>query len=165
MHGEQVGGWADGHDASLVAAADDVLRVAGDQALVAGHKMLDHVALKRACEANGMAHDEWFGGLVQLRDRKHVQMRDYDGQVALLQLTPTGLWAYATSARADLADVTDRLLDLLDGAEPNVALTLGADIGESPLLVEAVLDHLAGRRLVVYSRSGRDSFRIHRFSL
>ena len=69
-----------------------------------------------------------------------------------------------TRARADLPDVTERILDLLDGAEANVALPLGADLGESPLLVEAVLDHLAGRRMVVYSRVGRDSFRIHRFS-
>ena len=90
-------------------------------------------------------------------------MRDYDGQVALLQLTSAGLWTYLTRARSDLADVTERLLDLLDQAEPNVALALGADLGESPLLVEAVLDQLAGRRMVVYSRVGRDSFRIHRF--
>ena len=53
---------------------------------------------------------------------------------------------------------------MLDGTEPNVALPLGAELGESPLLVEAVLDHLAGRRMVVFSRIGADSFRIHRFS-
>ena len=146
-------------------AADDVLRIAGDQALVAGHKMLDHVALRRTCEAKGLTHAEWFGGLVQLRTEGLVQLRDYDAQVALLQLTQAGLWAYVTRARADLADVTERLLDRLDGVEPNIALSLGADLGESPLLVEAVLDHLAGRRMVVYSRVAGDSFRIHRFSI
>jgi Na+/H+ antiporter NhaD/arsenite permease-like protein len=56
-------------------------------------------------------------------------MRDYDGQVALLALTQAGVWAYATRFRADLADVTERLLDALDGAEANVALALGADLG------------------------------------
>ena len=111
-----------------------------------------------------MSHEEWFGALVELRDQKLVQMRDYDGQVALLALTQAGLWAYASRFRADLADVTERVLDVLDGAEANVALPLGADLGESPLLVEAVLAHLAGRRMVVYSRVGPDSFRIHRFS-
>jgi hypothetical protein len=146
-------------------ATDDVLRLAGDQALAAGHRMLDHVALARACEAAGLAHDAWFAGLVELRDRKLVQMRDYDGKVALLQLTHPGLWAYVTANRADLADVTERLLDLLDGAEPNMAMTLGADLGVAPLLVEAVLEHLAGRRLVVFSRLGADTFRIHKFSL
>ena len=143
--------------------AEKVLAAAGDQALAAAHKMLDHVALKRACEADGMTHDDWFGGLIDLRARGLVQMRDYDGQVALLALTQAGVWAYATQFRPDLADVTERLLDLLDGAEVNVALALGAELGESPLLVEAVLEHLAGRQMVVYSRVGRDSFRIHRF--
>jgi hypothetical protein len=145
--------------------ADDVLLLAGHQALGAGHKMIDHVALKAACEAAGMGHDEWFGGLVELREQKLVQMRDYDGEVALLALTQPGLWAYVTTARSDLADVTERLLDILDGVEANVAVALGAELGESPLLVEALLDHLAGRRLVVFSRVGTDSFRIHRFSM
>ncbi len=144
---------------------DAVLRVAGDQALAAGHKMLDHVALKQACEAAGMSDDEWFGELVELREQKLVQMRAYDGKVALLALTQVGVWAYVTKARADLADVTERLLDILDGVEANVAVPLGAELGESPLLVEALLDHLAGRRLVVFSRVGADSFRIHRFSM
>lgn len=133
--------------------------------MAAGHRMIDHVALTTACEAAGMSHDEWFGGLVALREQKLVQMRDYDGKVALLQLTQTGLWGYATQNRADLADLTERLLDLLDGAEANVALALGAELGVPPLLVEAVLDHLAGRRMVVFSRLGADSFRIHKFSL
>ena len=146
-------------------ACDNVLLLAGNQALAAGHKMLDAAAVKAACEAAGMSHDEWFGGLVELREQKLVQMRDYDGKVALLALTPPGLWAYVTKARADLADLTERLLDILDGTEPNVAAALGAELGESPLLVEALLDHLAGRRLVVFSRVGADSFRIHRFSM
>ena len=144
---------------------NDVLHVAGNQALAAGHKMLDQAAVKTACEAAGMTHDEWFGGLVELREQKLVQMRDYDGKVALLALTQPGLWAYVTKARADLADVTERLLDILDGVEANVAVALGAELGESPLLVEALLDHLAGRRLVIFSRVGADSFRIHRFSM
>ena len=143
---------------------DVVLHALGDQALAAGHRMIDHVALKATLEAAGLDHDAWFGGLVELREQKLVQMRDYDGKVALLQLTQPGLWAYATRFRADLADVTERLLDILDGAEANVGLALGADLGVSPLLVEAVLDHLAGRNLVVFSRLGADSFRIHRFS-
>lgn len=144
--------------------SDDILRIIGNLALTAGHKMIDHVALKEACEAQGLPHEEWFGGLVALREQKLVQMRDYDGKVALLALTQPGLWAYATRFRADLADVTERLLDVLDGVEPNIALSLGAELGESSLLVEAILDHLAGRRMVIYSRVGADSFRIHRFS-
>jgi len=127
--------------------------------------MLDHAALAKACVDEGLTHGDMFGGLVELRERGHVQMRDYDGKVALLQLTQPGLWAYATANRPDLADVTERLLDVLDGAEPNVAVALGAELGVPPLLVEAVLDHLAGRRIVVFSRLGADSFRIHRFSL
>jgi len=146
-------------------AGDDVLEVAGGLALDAGHRMLDQAALAGACEAVGLSREEWFAGLVELRRRGFVQMRDYDGKVGLLQLTSPGLWAYVTLARADLADVTERLLDLLDGSEPNVALALGAGLGEPPLLVEAVLEHLAGRRLVVFSRLGADSFRIHTFSL
>ena len=137
----------------------------GDHALAAGHKMIDHVALKETLEAQGLSHEAWFGGLVELREQEFAQMRDYDGKVALLALTQLGLWAYATRFRPELADVTERLLDVLDGVEPNIALTLGADLGESPLLVEALLDHLAGRRLVVFSRVGADSFRIHRFSM
>jgi hypothetical protein len=127
--------------------------------------MLDHVALARACEAQGLPDDQWFGGLVELREQKLVQMRDYDDQVSLLQLTQAGLWTYLTRFRADLPDVTERLLDMLDTVEANVAVPLGAELGESPLLVEAVLDHLAGRRMVVFSRVGADSFRIHRFCL
>ncbi len=127
--------------------------------------MLDHVALARACEAQGLTPDQWLGGLVELREQKLVQMQDYDDQVALLQLTQAGLWTYLTRFRADLADVTERLLDVLDTVEANVAVPLGAELGESPLLVEAVLDHLAGRRMVVFSRVGADSFRIHRFSI
>jgi hypothetical protein len=144
---------------------DDVLHVAADQALATGHKMLDHVALARACEAQGLTHAGWFGGLVELREQKLVQMRDYDDQVALLQLTQVGLWTYLTRFRTDLADVTERLLDVLDTVEANVAVPLGAELGESPLLVEAVLEHLADRRMVVFSRVGPDSFRIHRFTI
>ena len=146
-------------------ACDNVLLLAGHQALAAGHKMLDAAAVKAACEDAGMSHDQWFGGLVELREQKLVQMRDYDGKVALLALTQPGVWAYVTKARPDLADVTERLLDILDGVEANVAVPLGAELGESPLLVEALLDHLAGRRMVVFSRVGADSFRIHRFSI
>ena len=127
--------------------------------------MLDSAAVRAVCEAQGLTHDAWFGGLVELREQKLVQMRDYDGKVALLALTQPGVWAYATRFRADLADLTERLLDMLDDVEPNVALALGAELGESPLLVEAVLDHLAGRRMVIFSRVGADSFRIHRFTL
>ncbi len=144
---------------------DDVLHALGDQALAVGHKMLDHVALKETFEAAGLTHDEWFGGLVDLREQKLVQMRDYDGKVALAALTQPGVWTYATRFRADLADVTERLLDVLDGVEPNVAMALGAEVGESPLLVEAVLDHLARRGIVIFSRVGADSFRIHRFTI
>jgi hypothetical protein len=148
-----------------VHTADEVLDVAGRQAMEAGHRMLDHAALAGTCQASGLSHEEWFAGLVELRSRGFVQMRDYQGKVALLQLTESGLWAHVTRARADLADVTERLLDLLDGSEPNMAMALGADLAESPLLVEAVLEHLARRRLVVFSRLGTDSFRIHKFSL
>ena len=148
-----------------MSVTDDVLRAVGDHALGAGHKMLDNVAQQQTLAATGLRYEEWHRGLVELRDQKLVQMRDYDGKVALLALTQAGVWAYATRFRPDLADVTERLLDRLDGAEANVALPLGAELGESPLLVEAVLDHLTGRRMVVFSRVGRDSFRIHRFSI
>ena len=147
-----------------MAPCDIVLRVAGDQAMGAGHKMLDAAAVTTACAGAGLTSDEWFAGLVELREQKLVQMRDYDGNVAMLALTQAGVWSYVTRNRPDLADVTERLLDILDGAESNIALPLGADLGESPLLVEAVLDHLAGRRMVVFSRVGADSFRIHRFT-
>ena len=146
-----------------MSATDEVLRALGEHALGAGHKMLDNVAQQRTLAATGLTYQEWHHGLVELRDQKLVQMRDYDGKVALLALTQAGVWAYASRFRPDLADVTERLLDVLDGTEANVAVALGAELGESPLLVEAVLDHLAGRRMVVYSRVGPDSFRIHRF--
>ena len=57
-------------------ATDSVLSLVGGQALATGHRMIDHVALKQACEATGMTHDEWFGGLVELRTQGLVQMRD-----------------------------------------------------------------------------------------
>jgi hypothetical protein len=126
--------------------------------------MFDGAAQQDALAATGLPYEEWHAALVELRDEKLVQMRDYDGKVALLALTQAGVWAYATRFRPDLPDVTERVLDALDRAEANVALPLGAELGESPLLVEAVLEHLAGRRMVVYSRIGSDSFRIHRFS-
>ncbi len=119
--------------------------------------MLDHVALARACQAQGLTHDEWFGGLVELRAQGLVQMRDYDGGVALLQLTTAGLWAHLTRSRADLADVTERLLDVLDGAEPNVALALGADLGGNATAVGASANVVvlgmaerAGRRITFW---------------
>ena len=87
------------HDrARVVTPADEVLRAAGDHALVAGHRLLDHVALARACAARGIDHDEWFAALVRLRADGLVQMRDYDDQVALLQLTNAGLWSHLTRA-------------------------------------------------------------------
>jgi hypothetical protein len=136
----------------------------GEHALAAGHKMLDNVAQRETLAASGLPYEDWHRALVELREQKLVQMRDYDGKAAMLAMTQAGVWAYATRFRPDLPDLTERLLDVLDGAEPNVALSLGADLGESPLLVEAVLDHLAGRRMVVFSRVGADSFRIHRFT-
>ena len=125
--------------------------------------MLDNTAQRDVLAGTELTYEEWHRGLVELREQKLVQMRDYDGKVALLALTQPGVWAYLTKARADLADVTERLLDILDGVEANVAVPLGAELGASPLLVEAVLEHLAGRRMVVFSRVGTDSFRIHRF--
>ncbi|HEX2047243.1 MAG TPA: hypothetical protein VHF27_05730 [Acidimicrobiales bacterium] len=148
-----------------MSATDEVLRALGEHALEAGHKMFDNLAQQETLAATGLTYEEWYRGLVELRSQALVQMRDYDGNVALLALTQVGVWAYATRFRPELADLTERLLDTLDGTEANVALALGAELGESPLLVEAVLDHLAGRRMVVYSRVGRDSFRIHRFSI
>ena len=136
----------------------------GDHALGAGHKMFDQAAQRQALGASGVSYEEWHAALVELREQKLVQMRDYEGRVALLALTQAGVWAYATRFRPALADVTERLLDVLEGVEANVAVPLGSELGESPLLVEAVLEHLAGRRMVVYSRIGADSFRIHRFS-
>lgn len=139
-----------------------VLAAAGAQALAAGHALLDHTALARAC--SDIDATATFAALVELREAGMVQMRDYEGRVALLQLTRAGLWTHLTRSRPDLADVAERLLDRLDEVEPNIVVALGDDLGESPLLVEALLDQLAARRLVVASRVGADGFRIHRFS-
>jgi hypothetical protein len=143
-------------------AAELVLRVAAGQAVVAGHRFLDHTALRQGCEDNGVPHDAWFAALIALREQGLVQMRDYDGRVALLQLTPAGLWAAVTAARDDLDTLTERLLKTVRGADAHATLALGAALGESPLLVEALLDQLVAQGRIVYSRLGTDAFRIHR---
>lgn len=139
-----------------------VLVVAGEQALATGHRFLDHPALAHACAQRGIAQEHWFPALVSLREQGLVQMRDYDSQVALIQLTPKGLWAAISATRRDLDDVMTRLLTTITAADPNTTLALGAALGESPLLVEALLDQLVAEQRVVYSRLGADAFRIHR---
>lgn len=138
-----------------------VLAAAGAQALAAGRRFLDHVAVRRACAA--LTDDEWFSALVALRERRLVQMRDYDARVAMLSITPAGVQAAAALLRPDLEAVRARLLDLLPATDPHAVYDLGARLDESPLLVEALLDQLVAEKRVVFSRVGTDAFRIHRF--
>jgi DNA-binding transcriptional LysR family regulator len=145
-----------------VEPTDTVLAAAAGQALASGHRFLDHVALRRSCGDRGVAGDVWFRALVDLRTRGLVQMRSYDSQVALLQLTPAGLWAALVAGRDDLDALRQRLLRTIAAADAHAALALGAALGQSPLLVEALLDQLVAEQRVVYSRVGADAFRIHR---
>ena len=140
-----------------------MLREAGRQAMEAGHRLLDHVELEARCARAGVGHDDFFAALVTLRQEHAVNMRHVEpSRVALLQLTPAGLGRFLTLTRPDLDEVRARLISLAAAAEPNVSAPLAADLGESPLLVEFLLDEMARQGQVVASRIGRDLFRIHR---
>ena len=136
---------------------------AGGLALEAGHRLLDHVELEARCQRSGVGHDDFFAALVALRDQDAVNMRHVEpSRVALLQLTPAGLGRFLAMTRPDLDQVRARLRRLAAEAPPGVSTALAADVGESPLLVEFLLDEMARQGLVVASRIGRHRFRVHR---
>lgn len=143
--------------------AEVILVEAGEQALAAGHRLLDHVALEARCDRAGVGHDDFFAALVALRREQAVNMHHVEpSRVALLQLTPGGLGRFLALTRPDLDEVRTRLRLLAAAAEPNVSAPLATELGESPLLVEFLLNEMARQGLVVASRIGRHHFRVHR---
>ncbi len=147
----------------MTPTAQRLLVAAGDQALAAGHLLLDHVALEARCAGMGLGPDDFFTALVELRDGGAVNLRHVEpSRVALLQLTPAGLGRCLAMTRPDLDDVRDRLLQAVTKVTPNTSTPLAAALGESPLLVEFLLDEMAREGRVVASRIGRGLFRVHR---
>lgn len=154
----------DGADGPTVAL---VHRLAGEQALARGHRLLDARALEAACAAVGVGHDEFIAAARALGDDDVVNVRTFGPSlVALLRLTERGFMDHLTATRSDLDAVRGRVASTLRAeavaGRLGEALDLAAALGEAPLLAEVLLDELRTSGQVVFTPIPGHRVRIHR---
>lgn len=158
-----------------VAEADDtaapdaatVLRRAGVQAVAAGRTFLDHDALGRACDDDGLGHEEVFAALLELEERGLVNMHFVEPSgITLLRLTDRGIRSYLADTRPDLDDVRARMLTALQDEavrwQGGEAVDLAGALGEPPLVVEVLMEDLRQDGGVVFSKAFGGRLRVHR---
>lgn len=101
----------------------------------------------------------WFGGHSEVTPGLAAELESssvrWNGPVVLIAEAV----AAASGGRAGWGA---RVLDRVARAERNVSTPPAAEVGESPLLVELLLDEMARQGQVVATRIGRDLFRVHR---
>ena len=146
-----------------------VLRRAGEQALAAGHTLLDPDALIGACRPDGLSGKDVFAALRSLSTDRLVDLHFVGpSRVTLLRLTAGGVRRHLGLARPDLADVRRRVLDALEGGgvawQDGATVDLAGAVGEPALLVEVVMEDLRQEGRVVFSPAPGQRLRVHRLS-
>ncbi len=85
------------------AAALIVHRLAGEQALARGHRLLDPLALEEAATGEGVGRDRFLAAVLVLADRRVVDVHTFAGAlITLLRLTEDGFRAHLAATRNDL---------------------------------------------------------------
>lgn len=144
-----------------------LLRLAGEQALARGHRLLDPVALERAWTAAGIGRDTALEALEDLAGDGLFDIRLFGPSlIALLRLTEEGLARHLESTRPDLDDVRGRVAGALRAEEAagrlGEAVDLAAATGEPALAVEFVLEEMRRAGSLVYNPSTAGHVRVHR---
>ena len=146
-----------------------MLRLAGRQAVAAGHRLLDPRRLEREAAGTGAGAEAFAAAVSELVDARRADARlSPSGKVAMMRLSEAGLRHHLEAEGTPVARVVPRVVAALRTDEAgwagNRAVDLAAAVGEPPLVVEAALEDLAARRLVVFSRAPGGRVRIHRLS-
>lgn len=144
-----------------------VHRLAGEQAVARGHRLLDPAALEAAAAAEGVDRDAFLAALLALAGGRIVNVHTFGGSlVTLLRLTEDGFVAHLTATRGDLHKVRSRVADavraMADAGRLDQAVDLASDLGEPKLVVEVLLDELRNQGRLVFTNIPGGRFRIHR---
>lgn len=144
-----------------------VHRLAGEQALARGHRLLDPRALEAACAAAGLDHDGFLDAAKALAEQRVMNVRTFGPSlVNLVRLTEDGFRQHLVATRSDIDDVRRRLLGALgeEAAQNRLgeALDLAGRLHEPKLLVEVLLDELRDRGEVVFTPITGGRVRVHR---
>ena len=144
-----------------------VHRLAGQQALARGHRLLDPRALEAACARDGLGHDGFFEAATALAEQRILNVRTFGPSlINLLRLTEDGFRQHLVATRSDIDGLRGRILDALreEAAQKRLgeALALAGALGEPALLVEVLLDELRDRGEVVFTPIPGGRVRIHR---
>ena len=144
-----------------------VHRLAGEQALARGHRLLDPQALETTCAAAGLDHDGFLRAAKALADQRVLNVRTFGPSlITLVRLTEDGFRQHLVATRSDIDAVRLRLLDALgeEAAQNRLgeALDLAGRLNQPKLLVEVLLDELRDRGEVVFTPITGGRVRIHR---
>ena len=146
-----------------------VLRLAGEQALAAGHTLLDPERLVEAGRLAQLGPGDVFAALRSLEAQGLANLHFVPpDRVTLLRLTGAGLRAHLATAGFDLAHLRHRVLSLLqDGTVPwhdGDPVDLAGAVGVPSLVVEVVLEDLRDAGQLVFSPAPRRRVRVHRLT-
>lgn len=140
-----------------------VLHVAAELALARGVRMLEPAATELAAAERGVDHDRWFAAAVELKRQDLIALQTAEpSHVVLLAITNAGLQRHLKATRPDLPAVRRRVAQAAAAAAGLPAVALDEQVGEPPLLVECLLDHLVNQHRLTYSKAPGRRFRIHR---
>lgn len=144
-----------------------VHRLAGEQALQRGHRLLDPVALEHAAGAAGLDRERFLAAVGHLAATGDVDVHLFGPSlVRLLRLTEVGLVRHLLTTYRDLDQVRARVLATIraerDAGRLGEALDLAGMVGAPPLLVEVLLDQLRDRGDVVFTPLRGGKVRLHR---
>lgn len=151
----------------MTAPDAEVLRLAGEQALARGHRLLDPATLESAWAAAGVEREAALDALQALAREGLMNVRMFGASlVALVRLTETGLASHLEATRPDLDDVRRRVRDALRAQEAagrlGEAVDLAGAVGEPALVVEFVLEEMRREGSVVYNPATTGRVRVHR---
>lgn len=149
----------------MTAAVDAALvhRLAAEQALASGHRLLDPVRLAAAA---GLGPDRFHAAVAALVAGRVLDAHTFGSLVTLARLTEAGLRAHLAATRPDLDGVRRRLAGLVE-AEAAAGrlrrpLDLPGAVGEPALLVETLLDERRDAGDLVFSPAAGGRFVLHR---
>ena len=151
----------DGGDAVLVH------RLAGEQALAHGHRLLDPTELAASCATAGVDPERAVAALLALQDRRLVDVRTVGpALVSQVRLTEDGFVRYLTATRGDLEAVRSRVSATLcaemEAGRLGAAIDLAGMVGEPALVVGVLLDRMRHRGEVVFTPVTGHRVRVHR---
>lgn len=143
-----------------------VHRLAFEQAVARGHRLLDPRALEAVCAEEGLDHDHLLDAARSLAERRVLQLRTAGPLIALLRLTEEGFMGELLATHGDIDALHHRIMDALRAEQHHGRLgepfDLAGAVDEAPLVVEALLDDLRRRGELVFTPISGHRVRIHR---